>query len=182
VKKQPAVIVLWILALVLPVWFLPASFEAFLLPKTVLLTIGALAALALRISLPDGGQRWGARSWAWAGILAIVIFSYAASPWRAAGFEACALLAGFALAGLGASLILRPDGAETAAQAASLAAVAVSAWALWQGPGAPSTIGNPDFLASYLTGCGPLLCALSSRSKGWRAWAAGRRPRAPSPP
>ncbi|MEK7722336.1 MAG: O-antigen ligase family protein, partial [Elusimicrobiota bacterium] len=170
-RKQPAAILLSILALALPVWFLPASFEAFLLPKTVLLATGALGALAICIALPQGGQRWGACSWGWAGLFCILTLSYAVSPWRPAGFEAYALAAGFALAGLAAGLILRPGGAETAAQAASLAAIAASLWALWQGPGAPSTLGNPDFLASYLAGCGPLLPALSVRSKGWRAWA-----------
>ena len=169
--KQPASILLSILALVLPVWFLPASFESFLLPKTVLLATGALAALATRLALPRGGQPWGARSLAWAGFFCLLTLSYAASPWRAAGFEAYVLTAGFALAGLAASLVLRREGAGTAARAASLAAAAASLWALWQGPGAPSTLGNPDFLASYLAGCGPLLPALCARSKGWRAWA-----------
>ena len=101
----------------------------------------------------------------------ILTLSYVLSPWRAAGFEAYVLTAGFALAGLAAGLLLRQDGTEMAAQAASLAAAAASLWALWQGPGAPSTLGNPDFLASYLAGCGPLLPALAVRSKGWRAWA-----------
>ena len=168
---QPASILLSILALVLPVWFLPASFEAFLLPKTILLATGALAALAIRLALPRGGQPWGARSLAWTGFFCLLTLSYAASPWRVAGFEAYALAAGFVLAGLAASLVLRQAGAETAAQAASLAAAAVSFWSLWQGPGSPSAIGNPDFLASYLAGCGPLLPALSARSRGWHAWA-----------
>lgn len=167
---QPAIILISILALALPVWFLPVSFEAFLLPKTVLLAAGALGALALRAFFP-GVQFRNARSLAWTGFFCVLTLSYAASPWRAAGFEAYALIGGFALAGLAASLVFRRDGAEMPAQAASLAAAAASAWALWQGPGAPSTLGNPDFLASYLAGCGPLLAALCARSKGRRAWA-----------
>ena len=51
-----------------------------------------------------------------------------------------------------------------------MAAVAASAWALLQGHGAPSALGNPNFLASYLVGCGPLLLALCARSKGRHAW------------
>lgn len=167
---QPASLLLSALALALPLWYLPASFEAFLLPKTVLLATGGLAALALRLAWPRGGRRWGARSWAWAGLLGTLTLSYAASPWRAAGFEAYALAAGFALAGLAASLVLDAGGAA-AARAASLAAAAASVWALWQGLGAPSTFGNPEFLASYLAGCGPLMLALCARSKGARAWA-----------
>lgn len=166
---QTTAILITVLALVLPVWFLPLSFEAFLLPKTVLLAAGALCALALRAGL-SGGRPWGTRSLAWAGLFCILTFSYAFSPWRAAGFEAYALAAGFALGGLAAGLVLRQDGAETAAQAAALAAAAASLLALWQGPGAPSTLGNPDFMASYLAGCGPLLPALCARSKGRRAW------------
>lgn len=45
---QPASLLLSALALALPLWYLPASFEAFLLPKTVLLATGGLAA-ALRL-------------------------------------------------------------------------------------------------------------------------------------
>lgn len=165
-----AAVLVSILALVLPVWFLPVSFEAFLLPKTVLLGTGALGLLAL-YAVFHMGRRWGARSLAWAGFFCVLTLSYAASPWRAAGFEAYSLIAGFALAGLAVSLVLRRGDLEMPAQAASLAAAAASAWALWQGPGAPSTIGNPDFLASYLAGCGPLLAALCARSKSWRAWA-----------
>lgn len=167
---QPASFLILGLALILPLWFIPASFEAFLLPKTVFLATGGLAALALRLAWPRGGRRWGALSWAWAGLLGALTLSYAASPWRAAGFEAYALASGFALAGLAASLVLGADSADAAAQSASLAAVAASAWALWQGLGAPSTFGNPNFLASYLVGCGPLMFALCARSKGPRAW------------
>ena len=81
---RPSALLLSVLALALPLWFLPASFEAFLLPKTVLLATGGLAALALRLALPRGNPCWDARSWAWTGLLGALTLSYAASPWRAA--------------------------------------------------------------------------------------------------
>lgn len=169
------------LAFLLPLWFLPASYDSFTLPKTVLLGLGALAAACLRLWEETGSgewKDWSARDRLWLSLLVVLAASYAASPWRAAGFDALAQAAGWALAGLAAGRALRSiESRSLAAQAAAAAAALAAIWALRRGwvplPGVWSPLGHYNHLASYLAGCGPLLIWGWSASEGAarRIWA-----------
>lgn len=178
---SPSALLLSGLAFALPLWFLPFSYDSFTLPKALLLGLGALAAACLRVWEETGSgqwRNWSARDLLWLCLLGALAASYAASPWREAGFDALALAAGWLLAGLAAGRALRSTESKgLAATAAAAAAAVAAAWAFRRGlvplPGVWSPLGHYNHLASYLAGCGPLLLWRLSVSKGRPRWAWG---------
>jgi O-antigen ligase/Tfp pilus assembly protein PilF len=173
----------WVLAagaLALPLFWLPAAFDAFLLPKGALLVTIAVCAGGLRVwdESVAGLRSWSVREAAWAGVAAAAGLSWAAGPWKAAGVDAVALAVGWALTGLVAERALASRGAmERAARAAAVAAALVAAWSMREGhPVAASTpMGYYTHLSSLLVGSFPLALWVAWSAVGVRrlAWSVG---------